>query len=110
MSGAQPAERPDPDSIGLKMAETITTLMLAFIKETERGKACVGDAILDDEVKQLCCVHLVADSEETSSLMRNGEPLGSHGQRLKLAYCLGWLGIATYQTCRDIHRIRNRMA
>lgn len=82
----------------------------ALANETARGHACVGDVLIDELLKQVFVVRLVDDKKETQKLMSESRPLGSHGTRLRMAYCLGWIGPMTFRECNEIHRIRNKMA
>jgi DNA-binding MltR family transcriptional regulator len=81
----------------------------ALRAETDRGKACVGDALLDELVKELFVKRLL-NEKEAGEILGPTQPLGSHGTRLKLAYLLGWMGAETYADCRDIRKVRNAMA
>jgi DNA-binding MltR family transcriptional regulator len=82
----------------------------ALKKETDRGKACVGDAMLDELFEELFSARFVDDEKVVEQALGGGQPLGSHGVRLKVAYLLGWIGPDTYDACRTIHKVRNTMA
>jgi DNA-binding MltR family transcriptional regulator len=82
----------------------------ALKAETDRGRACVGDALLDELLKELFRARLAGSKSEVDDVLGEGQLLGNHGGRLKLAYLLGWIGPETYAECRAIHKIRNRMA
>ena len=82
----------------------------ALKAETDRGRACVGDALLDELFKELFRKRLAGKKREVDEILVDGQLLGTHGGRLKLAYLLGWIGPETYAECRAIHKIRNRMA
>ena len=82
----------------------------ALKTETDRGRACVGDALLDELFKELFRKRLVGSKAEVKDVLGVGQLLGDHGGRLKLANLLGWIGPETYSECRTIHKIRNRMA
>jgi DNA-binding MltR family transcriptional regulator len=82
----------------------------ALKKETDRGKACVGDAMLDELLKELFAARFVNDLKIVNEALGDGQPLGNHGVRLKVAYLLGWIGPDTYQNCKIIHKVRNKMA
>lgn len=85
--------------------------MLDALKaETNRGQACVADALLDELMKELFTARFVDDQDSVEEILAFGRTLGSHGARLKVAYLLGWIGQDTYQDCQRIHKIRNRMA
>lgn len=79
-------------------------------QESPRGIACIQDAVIDEVTKELFRAKLVTGKESNELLSHSSGPLGSHGSRLKLAYCLGWINQEVYKVAEQIHRIRNRMA
>lgn len=81
----------------------------ALNAETDRGKACVADAVLDELLKEMIRRRLI-DDPEIKDVFNYGRPLGSHGTRLKIAYLLGWIGPEAYDDFKTIHSIRNKMA
>ena len=85
-------------------------MFAALEVETDRGRACVGDAMLDELFKELFSKCLIDRPKEVRDVLSGGQPLSNHGTRLRLAYLLGWIGPETYEDCRTIHRIRNKMA
>jgi DNA-binding MltR family transcriptional regulator len=85
-------------------------VIAALQAETDRGKACVGDAMLDELIKEMFLKRLILEKDDVQGMLSWGRPLGSHGARLKMAYLLGWIGPDTYHDCDKIHAIRNRMA
>jgi DNA-binding MltR family transcriptional regulator len=85
-------------------------MLEAMKKETDRGKACVGDAMLDELFKELFEKRLVDDQQRINEMIGSGQPLANYGVRLKLAYLLGWIGPQTYATCHAIHKMRNAIA
>lgn len=82
----------------------------ALKAETDRGRACVGDALLDELFKEMFQKRLTGPKSEIDEVLGDGQLLGNHGARLKLAWLLGWIGPETYADCRAIHKVRNRMA
>jgi hypothetical protein len=85
-------------------------LASALKAETDRGRACVGDALLDELFKELFRKRLAGKKREVDEVLSDGQLPGTHGGRLKLAHLLGWIGPETCAECRAIHKIRNRMA
>lgn len=85
-------------------------MLQALRSEADRGKACVGDAMLDELLKDLFKARFVDDQKVSEEALGGGQPLGSHGVRVKVAYLLGWIGPDMYHACRTIHRVRNTMA
>jgi DNA-binding MltR family transcriptional regulator len=84
-------------------------MLQSLQNETPRGQACVGDALLDEALKEMFEKRLIA-SKQSKELLNYTQPLGSHGARLRMAYAVGWLGPLTYKTIDLIHKTRNRMA
>jgi DNA-binding MltR family transcriptional regulator len=82
----------------------------ALKAETDRGRACVGDAMLDEVFLDLFRKGFIKEENEVAGMLGQGQPLGNYGARLKLAHLLGWIGPEAYADCQLIHRIRNRMA
>ncbi len=85
-------------------------MLQALKTETDRGKACIGDAMLDELFKDLFKSRFVDDQRVVEEALGGGQPLGNHSVRVKVAYLLGWIGPDTYHACRTIHRVRNAMA
>jgi len=85
-------------------------MVAALRAETDRGKACVADAMIDEIIKEMFSRRLIKAEREVRDIVSFGRPLGSHGARLKIAYLLGWIGPDSYHDCDKIHSIRNRMA
>src|SRR5437660_472066 len=85
-------------------------MFAALETETDRGRACVGDAVLDEVLEDLFRKRLIDHPADVEEILSGSQPLGNHGVRLKLAFLLGWIGPETYADCRTIHKIRNRMA
>lgn len=85
-------------------------LLESLKTETDRGRASVGDALLDEILKDLFRARLVGSESQVEELLRDGQILGTHGGRLKVAFHLGWIRPDTHIECRTIHKIRNKMA
>lgn len=93
-----------------KRIERGNQVLEALKTETDRGRACVGDALLDEVLKDLFRKRLAGPESKVEEVLGDRQLLGSHGGRLTLASLLGWLGPETHADCRTIHKIRNRMA
>ena len=81
--------------------------MLAVLeKESDRGKACVADALIDELVKELFYQSIAGPEVPAFS---DGQALGNHGSRLKRLRA--WLDRPTTRDeAQRIHRVRNKMA
>jgi hypothetical protein len=54
----------------------------AMTRETDRGKACVGDAMLDELFKELFERRFVDDQKRIGEMLGGGQPLASYNVRL----------------------------
>ncbi len=81
-----------------------------FQKETDRGAALVGAALIDSRIERLLLSHF-ADERIAQDLLNGGNaPLGSFSARLKMAYGLGLITELEYKECDTIRKIRNEFA
>jgi mannitol operon repressor len=81
-----------------------------FQKETDRGAALVGAALLDSRIERILLSHF-ADEKIAHELLSGGNaPLGSCSARLKLAYALGLITDIEFKECDTIRKIRNEFA
>jgi DNA-binding MltR family transcriptional regulator len=90
--------------------ERANKMLTALRAETDRGSACVGDALLDELLDQVFRQRFVNEEKLVEELLSFNQPLGSHGARSKVAYALGWIGPKTYGDIKGIRRVRNSMA
>lgn len=81
-----------------------------FQKETDRGAALVGAALIDSRIERILLSHLANDGIAQDLLNGGNAPLGSFSSRLKLAYGLGLITELEYKECDIIRRIRNEFA
>jgi DNA-binding MltR family transcriptional regulator len=91
-------------------ADRANKMSAALKAETDRGRACVGDAFVDELLKELFRRRLIDRPKFVDELLMVNRALGSFSDRLKLAYALGWIGEETRKDCDTIHNIRNAMA
>jgi len=87
---------------GGRIAE-LEKLAAALQKETDRGKACVADAVIDALLEELFATGLLASAGKTESGL-------NYATRLRLAGRLGWIGEETQKACAAVHKVRNTMA
>ena len=85
-------------------------MIRALKAETDRGSACVGDAFIDELLKELFRRRLIDRPKEGEEHPGLNRTLGSFAHRLQLAHLLGWTGEETYCDGMTIHKIRNEMA
>jgi hypothetical protein len=81
-----------------------------FQKETDRGAALVGAALIDTRLKAVLRSHFL-NSKVVEELIEGGSaPLGTFSSRIKLAYALGIITELEFGECEIIRRIRNDFA
>jgi mannitol operon repressor len=87
-----------------------SAFLAEFQKETDRGAALVGAALIDTRLDAVLRSHLV-DSKAVDELMEGGNaPLGTFSSRIKMAYALGLITELEFDECEIIRRIRNYFA
>jgi mannitol operon repressor len=81
-----------------------------FQKETDRGAALVGAALVDSRLEALLRAHFI-DGNSTGELLDGGSaPLGTLSSRIKLCHSLGLITELEYKECETIRRVRNEFA
>ena len=58
----------------------------ALEKESDRGKACLADSLLGEPMKEPFAERLMK-AKESTEILADGQALGNHVLRWKLAYC-----------------------
>ena len=87
----------------------INEFMSAFSKETDRGSAILGAAVLDEKLREILS-HTLKDCKQAKSLLREGGAISSFSARLDLAISLGLIDNKEYETCNVVRKIRNKFA
>jgi mannitol operon repressor len=82
-----------------------------FNKETDRGAALVGAALVDSRLESLLRGHLL-NEDIAEKLLSNsaGSPLGGFSARIKMCYALGLITEVEFKECEVIRRVRNQFA
>ena len=81
-----------------------------FQKETDRGAALVGAALIDSRLERLLLSHF-ADKPTAEELLNGGNaPLAGFSARITLAYTLGLITKLEFKECHTIRKIRNEFA
>lgn len=81
-----------------------------FQKETDRGAALVGAALLDDRLKQIIVSFLIEGKISSGLLDDANAPLHSFSSRIKMAFCLGLISKEEYGNLEVIRKVRNEFA
>jgi len=79
-------------------------------ESNDRALAIIGATFLDTQLEHLARSFLVEDKAEVDKLMSYDQPLGSFGNRIRMAYCLGLINKAIMDDLRLVAKIRNRFA
>jgi hypothetical protein len=81
-----------------------------FQKETDRGAALVGAALIDSRLERLLCAHF-AEPKVAAELVTSGNaPLGAFSSRIKAAFALGLITSLEFGEAEVIRKIRNEFA
>ena len=81
-----------------------------FQKETDRGAALVGAALIDTRLEALLRSHFIK-SKVVEDLIEGGNaPLATFSSRIKFAYALGLITQLEFAECEIIRRVRNSFA
>jgi DNA-binding MltR family transcriptional regulator len=91
-------------------SEDLETLLRELSGESDRGAALIGAAYIDDSLKHVFLSRLGGDEKTKLSLLDFDGPIGSFSSRIKLAYCLGWIGTEFRSDLDTLRGIRNDFA
>jgi len=90
--------------------QSFSAFLAEFQKETDRGAALVGAAMIDDRLDRLLRSHLL-DCKAASELLDGGAaPLGTLSSRIRMAYALGLITDSEHSECNIIRKVRNEFA
>jgi hypothetical protein len=81
-----------------------------FMAESDRGAALTGAALLDDLLADVIRAGFVDDPKHVESLLKTDGPLGTFSARIKLAYCVGWIGPDVRDDLNLVREVRNKFA
>ena len=81
-----------------------------FQKETDRGAALVGAALIDNRLEALLRSHFLKSKIAEELIEGGNAPLGTFSSRIKLAYALGLITALEFEECEIIRRIGNDFA
>ena len=90
-------------------AEEANVAIKQLMEESDRGAVLVGVAYLDDLLLRLF-KRMLLDKTLSEELFGGSGPLSNLSGRIKVAYCLGWIGPATFRDLDLLRRIRNDFA
>ena len=81
-----------------------------FQKETDRGAALVGAALIDTRIERILRGHFVSKRIADQLLSGGNAPIGTFSARMKLTYGLGLITRMEFEECELIRKIRNEFA
>ncbi len=81
-----------------------------FQKETDRGGALVGAALLDNRLERLVLSHLVAGKVAEGLVIGRNAPLGSFSSRINASFAMGLITTEERQDLNIVRSIRNEFA
>lgn len=84
--------------------------LFKYEEENDRAIAIVGAAFLDTLLEHILVSFLADDEKEVKKLLQYDQPLGTYGNRITMAYCLGLIGKTICDDLRLVGKIRNRFA
>ena len=80
-----------------------------LMKESDRGAALVGFAYVDTLLTRLFKAKMLPE-KLTEELFEGFGPLATMAARIKVAYCLGWIGPETHHDLNLLRKVRNEFA
>ncbi|MEB3121109.1 MAG: hypothetical protein VKL41_07780 [Snowella sp.] len=84
--------------------------LFKYEEKNDRAIAIVGAAFLDTLLEHILVNFLADDEKEVKKMLKYDQPLGTYGNRITMAYCLGLIGKIIRDDLRLVGRIRNRFA
>ncbi len=84
--------------------------LFRYDEASDRAVAIVGPAFLDTLLEHILINFLIEDENEVEKLLQCDQPLGTYGNRIIFAYCLGLISKTIRDDLRLIGKIRNRFA
>ena len=79
-------------------------------EHNDRAIVIVGAAFLDTLLEHILVNFLVDDLQEVQDLLRYDQPLGTYGNRIRGAYCVGLINTTIRDDLRVVGKIRNKFA
>jgi DNA-binding MltR family transcriptional regulator len=79
-------------------------------ESSDHAVAIVGPALLDSMLADILTGFLIDNSKEVETLLRPDGPLGTFGNRTRMASCLGLISSVIATDLRIVAKVRNRFA
>ena len=90
--------------------QEIGSILGQLAKESDRGGALIAAALVDDSLGHYVRSHFVEDKGPVKELMSGDAPLATFSSKIKMAYCIGWIGKELRGDLDLIRNIRNEFA
>jgi DNA-binding MltR family transcriptional regulator len=91
-------------------AKALASMLGRLQTESDRGAALIAAAWVDDSLTEYVRSRFVEDGKAVKELLTGDVPLGTFSSRIKLAYCLGWIGPDVRADLNLIRSVRNEFA
>src|SRR4051812_32796495 len=78
--------------------------------ESDRGAVLAGVSYIEELLLRLFMAKLLLTKKLSGDLFDGSGPLATFSARIKLAYCLGWIGPEMFHDLDLMRRIRNECA
>lgn len=78
--------------------------------ESDRGAALIGAALVDDSLSHYIRAKFIDDEKSVDELIIGDVPLGTFSAKIKLVYCMGWIGANLRADLDRVRSIRNDFA
>lgn len=109
MEQFKPNHDHDQKEYQLRM-DRIVEMMSELKKETDRGMAILGAAMLDEKLKTILTNFLIKGKQAERLLNGPNAPIGTFSAKLDMAFAVGLISEDEYQDAEIIRKIRNDFA
>jgi DNA-binding MltR family transcriptional regulator len=92
------------------LQESIPAFRREMARETDRGSALVGAAMLEDALAAVIRAYLRGDKGCINELFQQNAPVGTFASKSELARCLGLVDSEIHNDLHVIRKIRNEFA
>lgn len=90
--------------------EYFSKFLSYFQKETDRGAALVGAAMLDARLERILSLCLIDNKAKKDLLCGSSAPLGTFSAKINICSALGFITQKEYEEINLIRKIRNEFA
>ncbi|OGO66541.1 MAG: hypothetical protein A2030_01565 [Chloroflexi bacterium RBG_19FT_COMBO_50_10] len=99
------------DPISSKRIKELNAFLVEFQKESDRGAALLGAAMIDDCLREIIVGYLIEKKDVVDDLVDGGyAPISTFSARAKIIYGLGLISQCEYFNLNTIRVVRNKFA